>query len=244
MHGRNVFLAAIMLLAGFAIGFFVANSLNRGEVDELRRQLEQLKTRTESQSKDRDAALSEEEIRAKIAEADANPDDVGFQTNLGIALYRYGSMKRDAALIREAGRLLDRANSLEANNFDVLAGLGSVNFDLGYIAGENDKFAASRGFYQKASNLRPSDSSIRTNIGLTYFLSKPPEIESALLSFEDSLKVNPNDERALEYIVRSLASLNRESEARGFFERLRAVNSANPALDELQALLGSKTEKR
>lgn len=244
MLGKNLVIAATALLFGFAIGFFVANSLNRGEVDEIKRQVEQLKAPAEMRANSDDAALSEEEIRTKIAEADANPGDVRFQTNLGIALYRYGSMKRDPVLIREAGRLLNRANALEGNNFDILAGLGSVNFDLGYLAGENDKFAASRAFYRKASNLRPDDSSLLTNIGLTYFLSQPPAMESALVNFEHSLKVNPNDERALEYIVRSLVSLNQRGKASGYFERLRAANPSNPAVGELQALVGSDTIKK
>ncbi|HBR58631.1 MAG TPA: hypothetical protein DEA22_14380 [Blastocatellia bacterium] len=240
MSARNIFAALIILIIGFAVGFFVANSINRGEVDELKRQVEQSKLASNSRNSEREAVLTEEEIRAKIAEADANPGDVRFQANLGIALYRYGSMKRDAALIREAGRLLVRANSLEENNFDVLAGLGSVNFDLAFIAGEPDKYRSSREFYQKALAIRPADSEILTTIGLTYYLSQPPDFETAKITCEKSLKINPNDERALEYIIRALVGLNRNEDAEAYFKQFRSLNPANPAISELRALLGSE----
>lgn len=237
MSGKNVFVVTLVLIVGFAIGFFVANSVNRGEVEELKRLVEQAGNVTESQNNEMENSLSDEEIHQKIEEADRNPRDVRFQANLGIALYRYGSMKRDVNLIREAGRLLERANTLEEKNFDILAGLGGVNFDLAYIGEESEKFGTSRDYYRKASDLRPEDSTILTNIGLTYFLSRPPNLELAANTFEQTLKSNPKDERALEYVVRSLAGLKRQKDAAHYFEELRKASPAYPAIKELQALI-------
>jgi hypothetical protein len=57
--------------------------------------------------------LSDEEIDAKIAEADSNPENLQFQKGLGVALYRYGAMRQDVAVIDKALKILERAHQLD-----------------------------------------------------------------------------------------------------------------------------------
>lgn len=110
MNGKVFWLSIAAVVVSFVGGFLLANALNRSELNALRAENERLKTSSnESTENQTGLALSDEEIREKIAEADRNPNNYPFQKNLGLALYRYAAMKQDADLLAEAGRFLSRA---------------------------------------------------------------------------------------------------------------------------------------
>src|SRR5437870_806004 len=130
---KNTFVFILLgVFAGFIGGFLLANGLNRSELTSLRTENEQLKTGAVDESKNSgDQALSNDEIKSKVAEADKNPDNFAYQKNLGVALYRYAAMKQDVDLLTETARILTRANTLDAKDYDVLVALGNAHFDIG-----------------------------------------------------------------------------------------------------------------
>src|SRR5690606_36552518 len=112
----------VAVLISFAGGFLIANSLNKSEMENLRRENEKLKTSAADRKPEDD--LSPAEIREKIAEADARPDQINFQRNLGIALYSWAAQKKDAETIVESIRLLERAHKAEPDNDSTTVTLG------------------------------------------------------------------------------------------------------------------------
>ena len=122
------FLAVALSFAG---GFFLANALNRNDLDRLRAENERLKTTQPDPSKDIENA--DQEIQAKIKEAEANPKDYQLQRGLGMALYRYGSMKQDVALLNQTVVILERALAIEPNERDLQIALANTHFDLDYF---------------------------------------------------------------------------------------------------------------
>src|SRR4029079_7426476 len=121
MPKRVVWLSLAAVILSFVGGFFLANSMNRKELESLRAENERRKASPESAA-DGSPDLSNDEIRAKIAEADRNPSNLAFQKNLGLALYRYATLKKDADLLAESARLLERAAALDPKDFEVLVG--------------------------------------------------------------------------------------------------------------------------
>src|SRR4028119_463862 len=102
MNGKVFWLSIVAVTVSFAGGFLLANALNRSELNNLRAENERLKTSQNNSNQNQSGlALGDEEIREKIAEADLNPDNLAFQKNLGMALYRYAAMKQDAELLSE-----------------------------------------------------------------------------------------------------------------------------------------------
>src|SRR3982751_2536309 len=106
MQTKHYLITALVGLLGLAGGVIIANKLNRAEFDKIRSEAETAKASANSKS---ELDLSDEEINAKLDEAAQSPDDVQFQKRLGISLYRFGTMKRDAALIEKALVPLERA---------------------------------------------------------------------------------------------------------------------------------------
>ncbi len=236
MSGKVFWLSIVAVMVSFAGGFLLANALNRNELNTLRTENEHLKTsQNESVQNQAEGALSDEEIRDKIAEADRNPDNVSFQKNLGLALYRYATMKQDAKLLAEVGRILNRAFESNKQDYDVLVTLGNIYFDIGYFKKDNEPFRKAREFYKTALEQKPNDVDVRTDLGLTYFLMNPPENEKAIGEFQKSLQINPKHEKTLQVMTQTLLGQNNILESEKYLAKLREVNSNNQYLAELES---------
>ena len=244
MKSKVVLLSIVAVIASFVGGFLLANALNRNELSNLRAENERLKnTQGLSPADESENALTEQEIAEKVDEANRNPNNFEFQKNLGLALYRYATMKQDAGMLEKFLPLLERANKLEAKDYDVIVALGNLNFDIGFFKKDNEKFQEARGYYQKALEQKPSDSDVRTDLGLTYFLTNPPENDKAVAEFQKSLEANRKNEKALQFLIQAFLKQNNTGEAEKNLERLREVNQNNETLPELTAQLTESKNK-
>lgn len=237
MPKRFVWLSLVAVILSFVGGFFLANSMNRRELDSLRADNERLRSsETQGSAPDGSLDLSTDEIRAKINEADQNPSNIQFQKNLGLALYRYASLKKDTELLTEAARLLERAAGLDPRDFDVLVGAGNANFDRAYFTKQNEPFSSAREYYERALQIRPSSSEVIADVGLTYLLQEPPDDARAVSELKKSLRIDPKNEKALEFIVQALNRQGKTDEAKQYLERLKGVNPQNESVKGLTDL--------
>ena len=227
----------ITLVAGiicFIAGFVFANFLNRSALLDLAAENERLKSeQTQNTKAEQDITLSDDEISAKLAEAEQNPSNFAFQKSLGLGLYRYGAAKKDKSIIEKALPPLERAHSLDTKDYEVVVGLGHAHYDIGYFGKDNSGFQKAREFYNKALAIRPNDIEVRADLGLTYFLQDPPDFATAVTEFERSLAVNPKHEKTLSFAA--LAMKNQGKDASKYLEVLRSVNPNNPTFKELTA---------
>lgn len=243
MNRKVFWLSIAAVLGSFVGGFFLANALNRTEMNVLRAENERLKTSSvEANSNQSELNLSGEEIKTRIAEADKNPENYNFQKNLGLALYRYAAMKQDAALLEEVSRLLNRAYENNKKDYEVVVTLGNIYFDIGYFKKDNSQFEKSRVFYQSALQLKPNDVDVRTDLGLTYFLVNPPDNEKAISEFQKSLQQNPKHEKTLQVIAQVYLDQGNVVEAERYLALLKEVNSNNSYLAELENKLSQLNE--
>ncbi len=236
MHKNTLLLVIIAALAGIIGGFLLANTLNRSEINALRAQTQQSKSSntTEPKSGD-DATLSDDEIRGKIAEADKNPTNLSFQKDLGIALYRYSSMKQNRALLTDAIRILTRANSIDDKDVDILVNLGNAHFDVGYDKDDAASFETARNLYNKALAQKPDDPDVRTDMGLTYFFQKPPDYDKAASELQRVSRANSKHERSLQFLVQVYVKQNKPADAEKALNQLKTINAVNPAISDLNS---------
>jgi len=235
---RNLLISLVAVVLSFAGGFFLANAINRTDINSLRSENERLKTnQTDNQNKASESALSDDEIAAKIAEADQQPQNFDFQKRLGLALYKYGAMKQDTGVIGSSIRLLQRADGLRNDDHDVVVGLGNAHFDIGYFKKQNDQLQQARDFYERALKQEPTDAEIKTDLALTYFLTDPPDDEKAIVGFKDALKTDPKQEKALEFVIQSLIRTNKKDDAAGYLDQLKKTNPKSDAIAGLTAKL-------
>jgi tetratricopeptide (TPR) repeat protein len=242
MNSKVIAAAIIAGLAGLAGGFVLANSLNRSTINALKASLDQRSApAANSQARPGELSMAPEEIRARIAEADANPGDIAFQKSLGRALYRFGTINRDSDLIAESKRLLERALKSNPDDYDVLVDLGNANFDIGYFRKDSNSIEESRRIYLEALKIKPEDADVQTDIALTWFVAEPPDLKRASAELEKALRLNPKQERALQFLTATHIRNSDFDAASKSLERLRAANSANTAIASLARQIENKT---
>jgi tetratricopeptide (TPR) repeat protein len=242
MNRKSILISIVAVILSFAGGFLLANALNRSEMENLRAESARLKTSASEASESETAtALSDDEIRRRISEADQNPTNFAFQKNFGLALYRYATMKQDEKLLGEVERILNRAHQLNDKDYDVLVALGNLRFDLGFFRKSNTEFADARGLYAKALEQNPNDVDVRTDLGLTYFLANPPQLEKAIEEFKTSLEKNPKHEKTLQFLTQSLIKSGKTPEAEIYLKRLKEINPQTPDLETFQTQMAAET---
>ena len=240
MNKNSVLFIILGVIAGFVVGFVVANKLNGSEMAALKSQAVQPKSANANQSQSPDdQTLSSDELKAKIAEADKNPTNLSYQKNLGISLYSYGSMKKDPDLINESIRILTRANSIDAKDFDVLVALGNAHFDVGFFKKDLVSFQSAREIYGKALEMKPGDADVRTDLGISYFVQEPPDYEKAVTILSQVLVSNPKQDRALQYLLQTYTSQGKISDAEKVLAKMIELNPSNPAITDMRLVIST-----
>jgi tetratricopeptide (TPR) repeat protein len=240
MSSRYFLLTLAAVLAAFAGGFLLANALNRSEIEKLRSENSRLSSSDRTADKSSDTALSDDEIKAKISQADSDPTNFQYQRNLGIALYRYASMKQDTRLLAEATRIIDRAAALKQDDRELIVARGNAHFDTGLVKKDNSELETARGCYEQALKLKADDSDVQTDLGLTYFLFDPPDIERAVSDFKKSIAIDPRHEKSLVFLIQALSKQQKSDEAKQYLAKLKSINPNNEALAGLTSLVDER----
>jgi Flp pilus assembly protein TadD len=251
VNKHKILYALAGLIAGCAIGFFFANSVNRKELEQLRGEVARARSNSggqqsqpgQSQSASGNAngatgesMPTEAEIRDLIAKADASREDADYQRKVGQGVYMYALSTGKAALMPEAVRLLKRAHEADPKNYETTVLVGNSLFALGQAA-DASKFEEARGYYNKALAAKPEDTNVHTLLGMTYFFGQPSDPERAIKEYRKSLASEPRHEMALQSLATALIATGALPEAQKRIEELQAVNAANAALSNLRAQL-------
>jgi tetratricopeptide (TPR) repeat protein len=128
----------------------------------------------------------------------------------------------------DARKLYEAANKLKPEATEPLVKLGNVNFDT-------EKFEEAAKWYEAALKKDPSQISVRTDYGLTFFLRTPRDIDRAIKEYQTSLGTNPNHEITLQNLVVAYREKGDAENARATLERLAQVNPDNPAVKTVGA---------
>jgi tetratricopeptide (TPR) repeat protein len=243
MQVKTSLFALAGIAVGFLIGFVLANSINRTEINQLRGELEDARKAARTSTNGSSANdLTDEEIRSKIAEADRDPTNVSYQKNLGLALYKYGSIKNDAQLMSEAARLLERALKLAPADMETTIGLGNAWFDIGYLNKDNDSLKKARSYYEAATARQPRDANLKTDLAMTYFLEEPPNDQKATEEFKQALDSDPKNQKALQFIVQSLARQGDKASAAKYLDRLKEAYPSDESINSLSSQVNSDSQ--
>lgn len=235
MNAKIFWLLILAVIISFVGGFYLANALNRNEINTLRAENESFKKESINPRNDKEPSLTDDEIRQKIVEADKNPNNFAFQRNLGLALFSYGAMKQDVNLISESARLLQRTYNNNPKDYDVIVTLGNAFYDIASIKKDNESFNKSREFYLKALEQKPDDSNVRADFGSTFLFAEPNDLDKAITELQKALEINPKNERALLFMTQTLLKQNKKEEAEKVLAKLKEINPKTPNLNELNS---------
>ena len=238
MNKKALIISIIAVLISFVAGFFIANAFNRKEINDLQAEVGRWKNvQKNTPEPDSKTPLTDDEIREAIAKADAKPEDLELQKNIALAIYGYTNSQQDTTWLPEIDRLLVRAYEKNPKDYTLIVTLANIYFDVSQSRDDPESLKKSREFYQKALEIKPNDTDVRSDLGLTYLLANPPENEKAVTEFNKALKINPKHEKALQNMAQAMIAAGKTKEAEDFINKLKEVNPKNEAIAELTSQL-------
>ena len=229
MTKDNFLFGIIGLLIGAIAGFMVANNINRGA-------LQPQPTASAPPSASAGAANPNlppdhppvgsfggetqnaplPQVTEAVEKAKKQPEDFEAQMTAGDLYYQVQRFE-------EAAKFYEQANKLKPNEQEPVVKLGNAYFDA-------EKFEQAEKWYQAALQKEPNDVNVRTDLGLTFFLRTPRDIDRALKEYQLALSVDPNHEITLQNLVIAYREKDDTENLQKAMERLKKVNPNNPAV--------------
>lgn len=251
MNVQKVLIFAAGILLGFIVGFALANSINRSEQDKLRGELAKLRGGSGSANPDASAqptpgadaslpTLTDEQLAAAVARADANPEDANLQRISGQALYLYATEKGNPSVLPDAARILERALASDPGNQQLMVLAANAHFIIARNEGDARRLREARRLYEKALEGGGGDAVVITSLGMTYFYDEPPDLRRALAEYARALELDPRHELPLQAMVLALSEKGEFEEAERRLKELEGVNPSNAELPNLRAQLTQK----
>jgi tetratricopeptide (TPR) repeat protein len=227
MSKDSIFVGIIGLLIGLIVGFMFANNINqRGNTATVSAQQNAALPPDHPPVAPADAAQNGPDM-ASVQEAInlAKTDQNNFAAQMKAADYTYQIQRFDDAL-----QFLQRANQLQPDNYDAIVQLGNVNYDA-------NRFEEAEKWYTAALQKKPDDVNVRTDLGLTFLLREPANLDRAITEFRASLERDPKHLQTLQNLTVAWTRKGDVAQARSVLAKLEEVSPGNPALTSLRAEL-------
>lgn len=141
-----------------------------------------------------------------------------------------------ADLFRQIKRLdgavefYERAFKTRPKDFKLLVALGDTNFEM-------NRYDEAERWYQSALKQNPNDATVRNDLGLSFYLRSPRDLDSAIAAYRGALKVDPRFEKSLQNLTQALIDKGEKAAAGETLKRLEEVNRNNEAIAPLRSQL-------
>ncbi|PYS45973.1 MAG: hypothetical protein DMF68_20630 [Acidobacteria bacterium] len=223
MKKDSILVGIIGLLLGLIVGFMFANNINqRGNAAAVAQQNQALPPDhppiTQSGAQ---AGPDMQNVQEAINQAKS--DQTNFAAQMKAADYAYQVQRFDEAI-----QFLQRANQLRPDNYEAIVQLGNVNFDA-------NRFEEAEKWYTSALKTKPDDVNVRTDLGLTFLLREPANLDRAITEFRSSLERDPKHLQTLQNLTVAWTRKGDAAQARSVLAKLEEVSPGNPAITSLRA---------
>jgi tetratricopeptide (TPR) repeat protein len=227
MKKQNYLFGIIGLIAGLAMGYVGADYLNRqapGATENVAATAEgELPPGHPPSNPGGGEGASAGPAMDEIQQARNAPNDFDLQM-------------KAAGLFKQIGRsegaleFYERARKVKPEDPDLLITLGNANFDL-------KRYAEAEKWYRLALKARPNDALIQMDLGSTFYLREPRDLEQAISFYRAALKADPRHEKSLQNLTRALLDKGEKAAAGQTLAQLEAVNPGNKAIEKFRAEL-------
>jgi tetratricopeptide (TPR) repeat protein len=237
MNKQNIFYTLIGLLAGFILGFFLANSINRNasmqspttagvQINSGAPFSPASQNNPQAQSADIKEPSSTgmiPEVAETISKAQNEPNNFSAQIKAGEMYLRIQNLEKANEFIR-------RAVAAHQDNFPDLATLGNAYFDT-------RNYEEAEKWYLRALEKNPNDVDVRTDLGSTFMERAQPDFDRAIKEYRTSLEKNPNHENTLFNLSLALFRKGDMQGVQSTIARLEELNPQSPLIPKLKERL-------
>lgn len=237
MNKQNIFFTILGLIAGFMIGFFLANSINRnattispGSQISPNTSLAAAQNTPQTQSADiKESTAMVPDVAETVSRAQNEPNNFEAQIRAGEMYLRIQNLEKTNEFIK-------RAVDAHQDNFPHLATLGNAFFDV-------RNYEEAEKWYSRALAKNPEDVDVRTDLGSTFMERSVPDLERAIKEYRTSLEKNPRHENTLFNLSLALFRKGDLIAAQTELAQLEKVNPQSPLIGKLKERLQSAPAK-
>ncbi len=229
MNKESIMFGVAGLFVGSIIGFFGANSLNRSAAGQSTAAAPSTMAASGNPgnlppdhppigatSGDQTQSGPLPQITEAIEKARAEPQN--YEAQMTAADLYYQIQRFD-----DAAKLYDIAVKLKPAETEPLIKAGNAYFD-------GEKYEQAEKFYLQALQKNPKDINVRTDLGLTFFLRAPRDIDRAIKEYKTSLAIDPNHEITLQNLALAYTENGDKENLVKTLENLKKVNPNNPVI--------------
>lgn len=224
------------LIVGLVIGFMGANSLNRSAAGQV---VTAPSTKTAAGPVGSNSALPPDhppigatsgeaddtgetqptggalpQVTAAIEKAKQQPNDYDAQMTAADLYYQIQRFD-------EAAKFYEAANKLKPSEVEPMIKAGNAYFD-------GEKYPQAEKWYIQALNKNPNQINVRTDLGLTFFLREPRDLDRAIMEYKSSLAMDPKHEITLQNLALAYDAKGDKDNYAQTLDKLRAVDPNNP----------------
>ena len=216
MNKNALAFGIVGLLVGLAIGFSVANYLNRNSTPTQNSGTDSNLCATK-QNEQINPSVIMPDIQLVLDKAKNEPDNFEAQMKAG---EMYSKIQRfDTAL-----DYYKKAQQIKPNDLQANIKLAGAYFD-------KKKYVEAEKYFLRALRIEPKNVDIRSDLGLTYYLRDPSDDKRAISEYRMSLEINPSHEPSLQNLSVVLKKTGDVEELKKTLARLKKVNPKNVVLE-------------
>ena len=123
----------------------------------------------------------------------------------------------------DAAKYYEVASKLKPMEAEPIIKAGNAFFDA-------EKYEIAESWYVRALEKEPKNISVRTNLGLTFFLREPRDIDRAIKEYKVSLGIDPEHEITLQNLALAYSEKGDKDNLKATVEKLKKINPKNPAV--------------
>ncbi|MFN0280280.1 MAG: tetratricopeptide repeat protein [Pyrinomonadaceae bacterium] len=214
------------LIVGLVIGFMGANNINKSAYDRQPAATDSTSAAGSNPALPKDhppigTSSGEQsgprpEVAAAIEKAKSQPQDFEAQMTAADLYYQIQRFE-------EAATFYETAVKLKPAAAEPMIKAGNAHFDA-------EKYEQAEGWYVQALQKEPKNIIVRTDLGLTFFLRSPRDVERAIKEYKTSLNIDPDHEITLQNLAVAYDEKNDRENFLSTLEKLKKINPKNPVV--------------
>jgi len=216
------------LIIGLFIGFFAANSINRNSSQIVSPappnasfQSQEVSNVLVKEQPPQGGMLSD--ITAILDKARYAPDNFDAQIKAGDTYLQIKGFEKAVEFYQQAHRI-------KPEDYETIVKIGNAYFDSG-------KFEEAGKWYEQALSKKSNDTSVRTDLGITFVERENPDLDRAVKEFQTSLQTNPKHEPTLYNLGAAHFKKGNREETDKILAQLKAINPQSQLVGRLQKLI-------
>jgi tetratricopeptide (TPR) repeat protein len=211
------------LIIGLAVGFYIANSINRSALTQ------QALTQNQPSAPFANQTQNPQQAQAMLGDVQETLDKAKNEPQNFDAQMKAGDMYAQIGRFDRALEFYEQANKLKPDDLPLIVKTGNAYFD-------SRQYEQAEKWYLKAL-AKKEDTNVRTDLGITFLERQNPDIDRAITEFQKSLQSDPKHLPAIYNLSLAYHRKGNTEESKKYMAKLDEINPQGELSERLRKIL-------